>query len=661
MYRGERILYLNKCMSSEFELNTRMQSTIDTLFKLFHDRTSTQWAIFLVAFMFSSSTYASDNILLIIADDFGVDAHGLYGVGSTTAPTPTIDALAAQGIRFDRAWSNPVCAPTRATILTGRYSFRTGVGFASGNNTINPAEYTVADALGALGYSTALFGKWHLGTGPSNRPNSLGFDHYAASLGGGMPDYFNWTKVENGVSTTVTNYATTENVDDAITWIDNQGSLNPNQPWFVWLAFNAPHSPFHKPPNTLHNYDQLSGTQTDISANPVPYYQAMVEAMDTEIGRLLDAVDANNTTIIFLGDNGTPRKVAVPPAEPTRVKGTLYQGGIWVPLIISGPAVTLPNRTSEALANTSDLFATIIEVAGGDTTNLVPIGIPIDSVSLMPILEQSTQVTSCKYVLAEHFRTTPANSDGKTIRNSQYKLIRFDLTGERLYALSNDPALYPTDEDNNLLEGELNSVVQANYDTLSSKLDSLLSGNDTDRICFTDADGDTVLDAQDNCPNDVNPNQEDNDGDAEGDVCDMDDDNDGLTDSDEDSIGTNNYLADTDNDGVSDYAEVYFDGLPDYNPATDMNPLSQNTDNDAYLDDVDPIPVIFNYEDGDVAPYGSPNGKVDVGDLFVGIQLILGLKQTTTLEKAHVDLYPVGAPDGVINLSDYIQLQRLMF
>ena len=79
-----------------------MQSTIDTLFKLFHDRTSTQWTIFLVAFMFSSSTYASDNILLIIADDFGVDAHGLYGVGSTTAPTPTIDALAAQGIRFDR-------------------------------------------------------------------------------------------------------------------------------------------------------------------------------------------------------------------------------------------------------------------------------------------------------------------------------------------------------------------------------------------------------------------------------------------------------------------------------------------------------------------------------------------------------------------------------
>ena len=92
-----------------------------------------------------------------------------------------------------------------------------------------------------------------------------------------------------------------------------------------------------------------------------------------------------------------------------------------------------------------------------------------------------------------------------------------------------------------------------------------------------------------------------------------------------------------------------------------MNPLSQNTDNDAYLDAVDPIPINFNYEDGNVAPYGSPNGTVDAGDLLVGIQLVLGIKQTTDLERSHMDLYPSGAPDGEITLSDYILLQKLMW
>ena len=106
----------------------------------------------------SNPSYARNNILLIIADDFGVDSHGLYGIGSSTAPTPTIDSLADLGVRFDRAWSNPICSPTRATILTGRYSFRTGIGQANGKDWIDPNEYTVADALRVLGYSTALIG-----------------------------------------------------------------------------------------------------------------------------------------------------------------------------------------------------------------------------------------------------------------------------------------------------------------------------------------------------------------------------------------------------------------------------------------------------------------------------------------------------------------------
>ena len=176
-----------------------------------------------------------------------------------------------------------------------------------------------------------------------------------------------------------------------------------------------------------------------------------------------------------------------------------------------------------------------------------------------------------------------------------------------------------------------------------------------------DVDEDGIPDAQDNCPNTPNNDQLNNDNDTQGDVCDEDDDNDGLTDAFEISINTNPFLNDTDGDTVSDYDEVNFDGSLTYDPGTDMNPLSQNTDNDAYLDGVDPIPLTVNVEDGDVAPYGSPNTVIDTGDLLVGIQLVLGIKEITDLERAHMDLYPVGAPDGQITLSDYILLQKLVW
>jgi len=185
-----------------------------------------------------------------------------------------------------------------------------------------------------------------------------------------------------------------------------------------------------------------------------------------------------------------------------------------------------------------------------------------------------------------------------------------------------------------------------------------------------DADGDGVPDSTDNCPNDANPLQENNDGDAEGDVCDDDDDNDGISDLDEmnfDGDPAYNPLtdidpfnADTDGDGIGDFDEVNYDGNPAYNPATDTNPLLDNTDGDAYLDSADPIPLNFNYEDGDVAPWGAPDSALNAADMLVCIQFVLDLKDPTINDLAHGDLYPVGAPDGQISLSDCILIQQLV-
>jgi hypothetical protein len=185
-----------------------------------------------------------------------------------------------------------------------------------------------------------------------------------------------------------------------------------------------------------------------------------------------------------------------------------------------------------------------------------------------------------------------------------------------------------------------------------------------------DADEDGVPDATDNCPNDPNPLQENNDGDAAGDVCDPDDDNDGLTDVAEENFDgvpgydpatdTDPFNADTDGDGMNDFDELNYDGDPAYNAATDADPLSNNTDGDAYLDGADPVPLHFNFEDGNLAPWGARDTDINVGDLLVCAQIVIGLKVPSDEDLAHGDLYPVGAPDGKIGLSDYVQLQKLL-
>ena len=443
------------------------------------------FAILLLLAVMHNSAEAQDdpppqNVLLLIADDYGVDNASLYNLINDTPPTPVINSLRDDGVQFMNAWSYPICSPTRATMLTGRYGFRTGVGTVvmGSHPGIDLNEFTLPKALDAASGSTiahANIGKWHLSSSQNGRrdnPNLMGYDHYAGILQGGVSSYFDWDKVVNGSAITSTTYTTTDLVDDAITWLDIQNA--DDKQWFMWLAFNAPHTPFHLPPLDLHSYDSLPGDATHINDNPQDYYFAMVEALDTEIGRLLDALPADvrsNTTVIFIGDNGSPARVANGSLPRTHAKGSLYNGGTHVPMLISSPIVSNPARNFDGLVNSVDLFPTILELMGVDLNSVLPEDVTIDGQSLVPALSEMRQVTARTSIFTEVFEHTNPGGAGHSIRNESYHLMRAQDTGdEEFYHLTSDPF-----EATNLLVDGLSEVEEANYCALYQDLTALLS------------------------------------------------------------------------------------------------------------------------------------------------------------------------------------------
>ena len=450
---------------------------------------------------------ADGNILLIILDDVGVDMIGAYQSieqSNMVPPTLNIDELAAHGIIFSNAWAGPACSPTRVTIQTGQYGYRLLRRFLtpiSPGTTLPEATLGIADVLNvnsALGYQKAMIGKWGL-RNPSGFPENLyaegdfqhivksGYDHfvgkpdccieegYHAYLDGSAqfassatcsgpaayqnPDCILCPIPEQDEECTppdpAISYATTENVNDALAWIADRPE---GQSWFLTLSLNAAHFPFDAPPAHLTTADLSSHvvTGTNECKSTVPAeqacYRAGVEAADKEIGRLIAAVDSNETTVFVLGDNGSVGAhdrvdggVSVAPFDPIRSKQTLYQGGINVPLIAWGKSVILEldqqtpqekiGRRSDALVNTSDLFATILDIAGIGVADLPAdpsagsVAPDVDSYSILPILEEGCS-TGCLIGSIRHYAYSEANwSDrrGKTIRNrSGYKLILHD-------------------------------------------------------------------------------------------------------------------------------------------------------------------------------------------------------------------------------------------
>ena len=426
------------------------------------------------------------NILLVIADDLGVDVTDAPPDSPLSVVTPTLDRLRAEGVTFTTTWSNPVCSPTRATMLTGRYAFRTGVTNAvkKGRPALPLEELTLPEALDLApdaGYAHAAFGKWHLGNpdvGGRRAPNLAGFAYFAGSPFGANPvkspdvnGYSRWTRVVNGESALCEEYRATRTVDDALEWI---AAMPSGRPWFAWFGFCLPHVPISRPPESLCR--EPPAEKATPAERTVENFRAMVEAMDAELGRLLRGVRDSGapTVVIFVGDNGTdPVVLRAAGDRGARGKGLPFEGGVRVPLVIAGAGVEAGGRTCDALVNTTDLFATVLDLAGvpADDVRDRARGGRLDAVSLVPHL-----VDPDAPGVREHLFNEVVNADAYTLRaarDRRFKLVRRTGLGadaEFLFDLDADPA-----ERRDLLAEELSAAARGAHARLGRFLDVLLA------------------------------------------------------------------------------------------------------------------------------------------------------------------------------------------
>lgn len=412
------------------------------------------------------------SVLVVLLDDVGTDMLGCYG--DPGAPcTPNIDALAAAGVRLTRAYANPICSPTRAALLTGRHAFRTGVGFAL--DGANPetddglalAELTLPEYLAAGGYSSAAIGKWHLlGPGdPDTHPNDHGFQHYRGTLnrdGGSIGSYFSWPRTVDGLTALETTYATTRQTVDALEVL---GSLP--RPWFGFVALSAAHGPFQAPrPGACAPASGCACPPTS-AAGRRERYAAIVESADAHLGELvrnLRELTRGELVVIVLGDNGTPNEFAQ--ACPRAGKGYVYEGGIRVPWIVSGPGIAPAVR--DDLVQVTDVFATVCELAG---LPLPPAA--ADSLSFAPVLygQPGTRATVYEELFTPTGLPFAPTRHLRAISDGRWKLLRHtgaSLPAEEFFDLWTDPC-----EASDLLQAPLSPAARSSYLRLQDELQRL--------------------------------------------------------------------------------------------------------------------------------------------------------------------------------------------
>lgn len=406
------------------------------------------------------------NILFILIDDMGWADVGCNG--STFHETPNIDRLAREGVRFTNGYAAcPVCSPTRASILTGRYPVRYRLtDWLKGKRS--PAdsplltalyadqlpleETTIAEALKPAGYATAHVGKWHLG-GPEYYPEKQGFDVNVGGTHAGSPASYFWPYERAQAKIPLTGgregeYLTDRLTDEAIRIMEGHRE----QPFFLYLAHYGVHIPIQPRPDKLAKYEaKLKAHPPAPGTQDNPHYAAMVESVDDSVGRLMEALRRlrldERTIVVFTSDNGglsvkegpfTPATVNTPFREG---KGYLHEGGIRVPLIVRWPGVTRSGAVSRTPVVSTDFFPTFCRAAGLDPARVMSAG-PLDGVNLEPVLRdpEASVPRQAIYWHYPHF-ANQGGRPGGVIRMGDWKLIEFFEHGTlELYNLREDPS-----------------------------------------------------------------------------------------------------------------------------------------------------------------------------------------------------------------------------
>lgn len=374
----------------------------------------------------SYATETRPNVIVVMTDDQGYGDLGIHG--NPHVKTPHLDQFARDGVQFSRFYCSPVCAPTRASLLTGRYYYRTGVIHTSrGGAKMHGDEVTVAEWLGQSGYQTGIFGKWHLGDNYPMRPQDQGFAETLVHRSGGIdqtPDkpnsYFDPRLWKNGKPVQSNGYCTDVFFQAALEFIE----AHREQPFFCYIPTNAPHTPLQVADKFVQPYLDKGLDETTARV------YGMVENIDDNFGRLLDKLDElqlrRNTLLIFLTDNG-PQQNRFNAGLRGR-KSHTYEGGIRVPFFVQWPARCSGGRVIDRVAAHIDLLPTILDAATGSSATKVSSNDgrsrSIDGVSLVPLLTGNPKSWPDRVLFFQcHRGLQPQSLQNCAVVTQQYKLV----------------------------------------------------------------------------------------------------------------------------------------------------------------------------------------------------------------------------------------------
>ena len=383
--------------------------------------------ILVAGFYSSAKAQPSPNIVIILTDDQGwgdIASHG-----NPDIYTPNLDSLASAGARFDRFYVSPVCAPTRASLLTGRDHLRTGTQWVTyGLENMNADEVTFGEVFKDAGYQTGLFGKWHNGFHYPMDPNGQGFDTFFGFKKGHWNNYFDTELEYNGVPVKTKGYITDVLTDSALAFIER----NQKVPFLAYIPYNAPHSPFQVPDIY---FDKYKAQGLD-DKNAAVY--GMVENIDENIGRIIEKLDqlklSENTIVIFLTDNG-PNGGDRFNGDMKGWKAKVDEGGVRVPFFIKWPAKIEPETVVKELTAHIDFLPSLIELA-----NIKPPQTkPLDGRSFASLIFEEDSEWSDRFLYTHQSRWDSLEQFPASVRNNRYRLVRYGDKWE-LYDLQSDPS-----------------------------------------------------------------------------------------------------------------------------------------------------------------------------------------------------------------------------